>query len=44
MSETYLLILYWRALGEGGGHGPGGRVFEAREEQVALVEDLVVIL
>ena len=44
MSETYLLILCWRALGKGGRHGPGGRVLEAREEQLALVEDLVVIL
>ena len=40
----YLLILLCGTLGEGRRHGPEGGVLEAREEQLARVEDLVVIL
>ena len=42
---SYLLVLLFRrTLGEGGRHGSEGGVLEAREEQLARVEYLVVVI
>ena len=42
--KSYLLVLLCRTLGEGGRHRSEGGILEAREEQLARVEYLVVVL